>query len=118
MPNTDKREFSSIWKWIRCCNDVMTNVDCVIKRDVYPQKMYSCSKNISGISVFVSKNIRGISKKKRYTIGVIAWLFRQLKRKIYLERELGAKKKTLTLFSPHTFKYHIRSRAGYLKRIF
>ena len=36
MFNTDKHEFSSIWKWIRCCNDVMNHVDCVIKRDVYP----------------------------------------------------------------------------------
>ena len=53
MSNTDKHEFSSIWKWNRCCNDVMNNVDCVIKRDVYPQKMHSCSKNIRGISVFV-----------------------------------------------------------------
>ena len=34
--------------------DVM-NIDCVIKRDVYPQKMHSCSKNIRGISVFVLK---------------------------------------------------------------
>ena len=39
-----------------CCNDVMHHVDCVIKRDVYPQKMHSCStKNIRGISVFVLK---------------------------------------------------------------
>ena len=28
--NTDKHEFSSIWKWITCCNDVMNDVDCVI----------------------------------------------------------------------------------------
>ena len=59
---TDKNEFSSIWKWFSCCNDVMNHADCVIKRDVYPPKMHSCSKNIHGISVFVSKNIRGISK--------------------------------------------------------
>ena len=26
----------------------MNHVGCVIKRDVYPQKMYSCSKNTSG----------------------------------------------------------------------
>ena len=32
MSNTDKHEFSSIWKWIRCCNDVVNNVDCIIKR--------------------------------------------------------------------------------------
>ena len=55
MSNTDKHEFSTTWKVIRCCNDVMNNVDCVIKRDVYPQKMHSCSKNICGISVFVLK---------------------------------------------------------------
>ena len=61
MSNTNKHEFSSIWKWIRCCNDVMNNGDCVIKRDDYLQKMHSCSINISGISVFCSKNIRGIS---------------------------------------------------------
>ena len=52
--NTDKHEFSSIWKWITYCNDVM-NVDCVIKRDVYPQNVHSFSKNIRGISVFVLK---------------------------------------------------------------
>ena len=53
--NTDKHEISSIWKWITCCNDVMNDVDCVIKRDVYPQNVHSCSKNIRGISVFVLK---------------------------------------------------------------
>ena len=53
--NTDKHEFSSIWKWIRYCNDVMNDVDCFIKRDVYPQNVHSCSKNIHGISVFVLK---------------------------------------------------------------
>ena len=31
------------------CNDFMDHVDCVKKSDVYPQKMYSCSKNIRGI---------------------------------------------------------------------
>ena len=55
ISNSDKREFSSIWKWITCCNDVMNDVDCVIKRDVYPQNVHSCSKNIRGISVFVLK---------------------------------------------------------------
>ena len=54
IPNTDKYEFSSIWKWIRCSNDVMNNVDSVIKCDVYPPKIHSCSKNIRGISVFLS----------------------------------------------------------------
>ena len=55
ISNTDKHEFSSIWKWITCCNDVMKDVDCVMKRDVYQQNVLSCSKNIHGISVFVLK---------------------------------------------------------------
>ena len=55
ISNTDKHEFSSVWKWITCCNDVMNDVDCVIKRDVYPQNVHSCSKNIRGISVSVLK---------------------------------------------------------------
>ena len=55
ISHTDKHEFSSIRKWIRCCNDVMNHVDCVIKRDVYPQKMHSCSKNICVVSGFVLK---------------------------------------------------------------
>ena len=45
-----KHEFSGIWKWLSCSNDEMNHVEWVIKRDVYPQKMYSCSKNIRGIS--------------------------------------------------------------------
>ena len=49
---TDKHEFSYIFS---CCNDIMNHVDCIIKRDAYPQKMHSCSKNICGISVFVLK---------------------------------------------------------------
>ena len=52
---TDKHEFSCVWKWIRCCDDVMNHIYCVIKRDVYVQKMHSCSNNIHGISVFVLK---------------------------------------------------------------
>ena len=52
ISNTNKHEFSSIWKWITCYNDVMNDVDCVIKCDVYPQNVHSCSKNIRGISVF------------------------------------------------------------------
>ena len=55
ISNTDKHELSSIWEWIRCCDKVINNVDCVIKRDVYPQKTHSCSRNIRGISVFVLK---------------------------------------------------------------
>ena len=53
--NTNKRQFSSIWKWITCCNDVMNDVDCVIKRNVYLQNVLACSKNIREISVFVLK---------------------------------------------------------------
>ena len=75
VPNTDKHEFSSIWKWISCSNDVMNLVDYVIKRDVYQQKMHSCSKNIiRGISVFVLK-ISMVYQKKIYIIGDIAWIF-------------------------------------------
>ena len=55
ISNTDKREISSMWKWIRCFNDVMNDVDCVIKRDVYLRNVHSCSKNIRGISDFVLK---------------------------------------------------------------
>ena len=46
ISNTVKHEFSSIWNWISCCNDVMNHIHCVIKHDVYPQKFHSCSKNI------------------------------------------------------------------------
>ena len=49
ISNTDKHDFSCICNLIGCCNDVMNYVDCVIKRDVYPQKMHSCSKNIRGM---------------------------------------------------------------------
>ena len=52
ISNTAKHEFSS--RWISCSNDVITHVDCVIKRDVYSQKMYLCSE-IRGISFFVLK---------------------------------------------------------------
>ena len=69
ISNTDKYEFSSIWKWISNFNDVMNHIDCVKKRDVYPQKMHSCSKNIHCIS----------EKKKKNIIGGIAWTFAYLK---------------------------------------
>ena len=61
ISNSDKHEFSSIWNWISCCNDVMNHVDCFIKRDVYLQKMQSCSKNIPTIS-------------KNYIMGDIPWI--------------------------------------------
>ena len=56
ISNAVKHEFSSIWNWISCCKDVMNHVDRVIKRDVHPQKMHLCSKNICCIS---KKNIMG-----------------------------------------------------------
>ena len=32
ISNIVKNEFSSMWNWISCCNDVMNHIDCVIKR--------------------------------------------------------------------------------------
>ena len=69
ISNTDKHEFSSMWKRISCPNDVISHADCVIRRDVYPLKMHSCSKNIRGISfsvlkisvVYQEKNISQVS---------------------------------------------------------
>ena len=61
--NTDKYEFSSIWKWMSCCNDAMNHADCVIKREVYSQKMHSCYKNMRGIL------------KEKCIMGNIAWIF-------------------------------------------
>ena len=69
ISNSDKHEFSSIWNWISCCNDVINHADCVIKRNVYPQKMHSCPKNIRGISVFVLK---------------ISVVYQNIKNKIYI----------------------------------
>ena len=73
MSNTDKHEFSSIQYWISCCNDVMNHAVCIIKRDVYPQKMHSCSKNIRGISVLVLKI--SVVYQKKYIMRGIAWIF-------------------------------------------
>ena len=73
ISNSDKHELSSIWKWISLCNDVMNHVDCVIKRDVYPQKMHSCSKNIRAISFLVLKI--SVVYQKKYIMGDIAWIF-------------------------------------------
>ena len=61
--NTDKYEFISIWNKLAVCNDVINHVDNVIKPDVYPQKMYSCSKDIRGFSFFVLK-ISVVYRKK------------------------------------------------------
>ena len=69
--NTDKHEFSSIWKWISCCNDFMNHVDWVIKHDDYLQKMHSCSKKIRILSVFVLKI--SVAYQKKYIMGDIAW---------------------------------------------
>ena len=55
-------------------NDVMNHVDCVIRRDVYPQKMHSCSENIRALSFSVLK--RSVVYQEKYIIGVIAWIFR------------------------------------------
>ena len=74
ISNTDKHEFNSIWKWKSCCNDVMNHVDYVIKRDVYPQKMHSCSKNIRGISFLVLKI--SVVYQEKYIIDVNAWVIR------------------------------------------
>ena len=43
-------------------DDVMNNVECVIKPDVNLRKIHSCSRNVRGLSFYVLKDIRGISK--------------------------------------------------------
>ena len=73
ISNTDKHELGSIWERISCCNDVINHVDSVIKRDVYPQKMHSCSKNIRGKSSFFVLKLSVVCKKNY--IGDIAWIF-------------------------------------------
>ena len=70
ISNTNKHKFSSILKRIRCSNDVMNHIGCVMKRDVYPQKMRSCSKKSVVNLFFFFYNVLGISRKK-YIIGVI-----------------------------------------------
>ena len=42
ISNSDQHKLS-------CSNDITNHVVCVMKRDVYPQKMNSCSKIIRGI---------------------------------------------------------------------
>ena len=43
ISNSDKHEFSSIWKWNSCSNDVMNHVDCVTKRTfLYVYDRYYC----------------------------------------------------------------------------
>ena len=86
MSNTDKHEFSSIWKSIRCCNDVMNDVDCVRKREVYPQNVHSYSKNIRWMSVFILK-ISCVYQRK-YIMSDIAWIFALLKDRYNLSNRL------------------------------
>ena len=71
ISNTDKHDFSSVWKWSSCCNDVMNHADYLIKRDVYPQKMNSCqSKDICGIAYFDLKI--SVVCQQKYTC--ISWV--------------------------------------------
>ena len=75
-----KHKFSSIWKWIlRCCNDVMNHVDCVIKRDVYPQKMHVLK--ISMVYQLLLKKYSWYIKKYIHIMGDIAWIIAKLKDK-------------------------------------
>ena len=67
----------------------MNHFDCVIKRDVYLQKMHSCSKNIRGVSAFVLK-ISVVYKKSIYIMGDIAWIFAKLKDKRFSSQNLSA----------------------------
>ena len=64
--NTDKHEFSSIWKQISCSNDVMNHVNCVIKRNIYQQKTHSCSKIIRGLSFCLLLKILVVNQEKIY----------------------------------------------------
>ena len=57
----------------------MNHLDCVIKRDVYPQKMHSCSKNICSISFFILKI--SVVYKKNISWVNIARVFALLKDK-------------------------------------
>ena len=72
-------------------DDVTNNVDCVITRHVYVQKVNSCSeKFVVYRSLFL--NIRGVSRKN------ISWVFRWLKDKenIYNKRVLKQVIKVVT----------------------
>ena len=60
-------------------HDVINHIDCVIKCDVYPQKLHSCFKNIRGISVFVLKI--SVVYQKKYIVADNAWIFASLKDK-------------------------------------
>ena len=63
ISNTDKHEFSSIWKWIRSSNDILNDVDCIIKRDVCLLKIHIVSKNNHGISFSALKTSKVYQKK-------------------------------------------------------
>ena len=62
ISNTDKHEFSSIWKSISCSKDVRNHVDCVIKRDFYPKKMIHVLKR-SVVYNFLALKISVIYKR-------------------------------------------------------
>ena len=82
---TDKHESTSIRKRINCCEDIMNHVDCVIKHDVYPQKIHSCSQN-SAITFFVLKISMVHQEKiyhKCYCMGILL-----VKEKYYIESSI------------------------------
>ena len=58
----------------------MNDVDCVIKCDVYPQKIHLVSKNNHGISLSVLKT--SVVYQKKNIGGVIACIFHLLKDKL------------------------------------
>ena len=81
-----------------CCNVFINHVDCVIKRDVYSQKMHSCSKNIRGISSFVLKISVVYKKYIKYIMSDIAWIFAYLKdNKVYKAMPLYPKVPSILL---------------------
>ena len=51
--NTDKHEFSSLWKWVSCCNDVMNHVDCIMKRRLPAENVFTFLK----YPWYIKKNI-------------------------------------------------------------
>ena len=69
ISNSDNTWTYHQWKCTSCFNNVMKHVDNVIKRDVYPQKMHSCSKNIRALLFIVLKI--SVVYQKIYIIGVL-----------------------------------------------
>ena len=81
----------------------MNNVDCVIKRDVYPQKMHSCSKNIHGMSVFVLKI--WVVYQKNYMVD-IAWIISKEKMDLLIrEKIIAALRRIKPLFTRALFNH-------------